>query len=211
MASEGIRMPIQIRAAAARDYAEDDDAAVIGRSRNEPEVFEIVFRRYADQIQRYVARRIGADASDDVVAETFLLAFRQRDRYDLSRASARPWLYGIATNLIGRYRRAEVRYYRALARAGIDQVAESFTDRVDAAVSASAANRRLAAALAVLPAAHRDTLLLVAWGDLTQEEAATALGVPAGTVRSRITRARGKLRRILGDADPSALEEENQA
>jgi DNA-directed RNA polymerase specialized sigma24 family protein len=137
MASERIRMPIQTRAAAGRDHAEhDDDASVIGRSRNEPEVFEIVFRRYADQIQRYVARRIGADAADDVVAETFLLAFGQRDRYDLSRASARPWLYGIATNLIGRYRRTEVRHYRALARAGVDHVAESFTDRVDAAVSA---------------------------------------------------------------------------
>jgi RNA polymerase sigma factor (sigma-70 family) len=211
MASERIRMPIQTRAAADSDYAEHDDASVIGRSRNEPEVFEIVFRRYADQIQRYVSRRIGADAADDVVAETFLLAFRQRDRYDLSRASARPWLYGIATNLIGRYRRTEVRHFHALARVGVDQVAESFTDRVDAAVSASAVNRRLAAALAALPAAYRDTLLLVAWGDLSHEEAAAALRVPAGTVRSRITRARSKLRRILGDADPSALHEENQA
>jgi RNA polymerase sigma factor (sigma-70 family) len=211
MASERIRMPMQTRAAAGRDHAEHDDASVIGRSRSEPEVFEIVFRRYADQIQRYVSRRIGADAADDVVAETFLLAFRQRDRYDLSRASARPWLYGIATNLIGRYRRTEIRHYRALARAGIDPVAESFTDRVDAAVSASAVNRRLAAALAALPAAHRDTLLLVAWGDLSHQEAAAALCVPAGTVRSRITRARSKLRRILGDADPSALHEENQA
>lgn len=209
MASERIRMPMHTRAAAGRDYAEDDDASVIERSRSEPEVFEIVFRRYADQVQRYVSRRIGADAADDVVAETFLLAFRQRDRYDVSRVSARPWLYGIATNLIGRYRRSEIRHYRALARAGVDHVAESFTDRVDAAVSASAVNRRLAAALAALPAAHRDTLLLVAWGDLSHEEAAAALRVPVGTVRSRVTRARSKLRRILGDADPSALQEEN--
>ena len=204
MASEGIRMPIQIRAAADRDYAEDDDAAVIGRSRNEPEVFEIVFRRYADQIQRYVARRIGADAADDVVAETFLLAFRQRGTYDLTYSCARPWLYGIATNLIARHRRTEVRQYRALARAGIDEVAESFADRVDAAVSAGAVNRRLGAALAALPAGQRDALLLVAWGGLSQSEAAAALRVPAGTVRSRITRARGKLRRSLGDIDPSA-------
>lgn len=158
-----------------------------------------------------VSRRIGADAADEVVAETFLLAFGQRDRYDLSRASARPWPYGIATNLIGRYRRTEVRHYRALARAGVDHVAESFTDRVDAAVSASAVNRRLAAALAALPAAYRDTLLLVAWGDLSHEEAAAALRVPAGTVRSRITRARSKLRRMLGDVAPSALHEEDQA
>lgn len=134
-------------------------------------------RRYADQIQRYVARRVGADAADDVVAETFLLAFRQRERYDMSSACARPWLYGIATNLIGRYRRAEIRQYRALARIGIDPVAESFADRVDEAVSAGALNRRLAAALAALPASHRDTLLLVAWGGLSHQEAAAALRV----------------------------------
>jgi RNA polymerase sigma factor (sigma-70 family) len=197
-------MPIQTRATADSDYAEHDDASVIERSRNEPEVFEVVFRRHADQIHRYTARRIGADAAADVVAETFLLAFRQRERYDMSSASARPWLYGIATNLIGRYRRAEVRQYRALARVGIDRVAESFTDRVDEQVSASALNQRLAAALAALPASYRDTLLLVAWGGLSHQEAAAALRVPAGTVRSRITRARSQLRRTLGDIDPSA-------
>jgi len=86
----------------------EDDAAVIRRSRDEPEHFAVLFRRYAPEVQRYVRRRIGADAADDVVAETFLEAFRQRDRYDLERESARPWLYGIATNLIGRYRRSEI-------------------------------------------------------------------------------------------------------
>ena len=204
-------MPIQTRAAADSDYAERDDASVIGRSRNEPEVFEIVFRRYADQIQRYVSRRIGADAADDVGAETFLLAFRQRDRYDPERADARPWLYGIATNLIGRHRRAEIRQYRALARTGADPVMESFTDRVDDRVSASAASRQLAAALAGLPEAYRDTLLLVAWGDLSYEEAARALGVPVGTVRSRLSRARSRLRRTLGEAGLTERHEETRA
>lgn len=205
-------MTIQNRATADRDdVAQDDDATVIGRSRHEPEVFEILFRRHAHDIQRYIVRRIGADATEDLVAETFLLAFKQRDRYDMSRADARPWLYGIVTNLIGRHRRAEIRHYRALARTGVDPVAESFTDRVDAAVSADAVKQRLAAALAALPAAHRDTLLLVAWGDLSYEEVAVALRVSAGTVASRINRARSKLRKSLGDIDPSALNEENPA
>src|SRR6204780_1121057 len=177
-----------------------DDATVIRLSRNEPERFTVLFRRHAPQLQRYVVRRLGPDAADDIVAETFLLAFRQRDRYDPERADARPWLYGIATNLIGRHRRAEIRQYRALARTGADPVMESFTDRVDDRVSASAASRQLAAALAGLPAAHRDTLLLVAWGDLSYEEAARALGVPVGTVRSRLSRARSRLRRTLGEA-----------
>jgi RNA polymerase sigma-70 factor (ECF subfamily) len=182
---------------------ETDDAAIIARSRHEPEVFSVLFRRHAPRIQRYVVRRLGPDAADDVVAETFLLAFRQRDRYDQARANALPWLYGIATNLIGRHRRDEIRLYRALTRTGADPVTEPFTDRVDAAVSATAVNRRLAAVLAKLPAAYRDPLLLVAWGDLSYEETALALGVPKGTVRSRISRARTRLRQMLGDIDPT--------
>jgi RNA polymerase sigma-70 factor (ECF subfamily) len=174
-----------------------DDASVIARSRREPEAFSILFRRHGPRIQRYVTRRIGPDAAEDVVAETFLLAFCQRDRYDLARTDALPWLYGIATNLVGRHRRDEVRSYRAVVRTGADPVTEPFTDRVDAAVSATTANRALAAALAKLPAPYRDALLLVAWGDLSYEQAALALGVPVGTVRSRLHRARTSLRRHL--------------
>ena len=175
------------------------DAEIIGRSRHEPEHFAVLFRRHAPEIQRYVVRRLGADAAEDVVAETFLIAFRQRERYDLSRADARPWLYGIATNLVGRHRRSEIRAYRALVRTGCDPVTEPFTDQVDAAVSAASTSRRLAAALARLAAGQRDALLLVAWGGLTYEQAALSLGVPVGTVRSRINRARRTLQQELGD------------
>src|ERR1035441_5774649 len=185
-----------------------DDATVIQLSRHEPENFTVLFRRHAPHIQRYVVRRLGADAADDIVAETFLLAFRQRTSYDPARADARPWLYGIATNLIGRHRRAEIRLYRALARTGADPVMEPFTDRVDDQVSASAASRRLATALARLPEKLRDTLLLVAWGDLSYEVVAAALGVPVGTVRSRVSRARSKLRQALGGTNPAAPNEE---
>jgi RNA polymerase sigma factor (sigma-70 family) len=184
------------------------DAAIIWLSRDEPEQFAALFRLRAPEIRRYVTRRLGADAAEDVVAETFLVAFRQRSGYDLTRADARPWLYGIATNLIGHYRRTETRLLRALARTGRDPLAESFTDRVDAQVSAGAAGRQLATALAKLPPQHRDTLLLVAWGEVTYEQAALALGVPAGTVRSRVSRARRTIRRALGEIDPSALHEE---
>ncbi len=178
----------------------DDDGALIARSVGDPEQFAAVFRRHAPEIQRYVVRRLGADAAEDVVADTFLTAFRLRSRYQPDRPDARPWLYGIATNLIGRHRRTEIRQYRALARTGIDPVTEPFTDQADARVSAGAESRRLAAALARLPAVHRDPLLLVAWGDLSYEQAAVALGVPVGTVRSRLSRARGKLRQALADA-----------
>ena len=70
-----------------------DDATVIQLSRHEPENFSVLFRRHAPHIQRYVVRRLGADAADDIVAETFLLAFRQRTSYDPARADARPWLF----------------------------------------------------------------------------------------------------------------------
>jgi len=181
-----------------------DDATVIARSLEDPEQFAVVFRRHAPDIRRYVVRRLGPGAADDVVAETFLTAFRLRSRYSRDRPDARPWLYGIATNLVGRHRRAEVRQYRALARTGLDPVTESFADRADARVSAGAESRRLAAALAGLPAGHRNALLLVAWGDLSYEQAAAALGVPVGTVRSRISRARARLRQALGAAPAQA-------
>jgi DNA-directed RNA polymerase specialized sigma24 family protein len=143
------------------------DAAVIQLSRAEPERFELLFRRHAPRIQRYVIRRLGADAADDIVAETFLLAFRQRTAYDLAREDALPWLYGIATHLVGRHRRAELRLYRALARTGTDPVLEPFTDQSDNRLTADAARRRLASAMAALTPAYRDTLLLVAWAELS--------------------------------------------
>jgi len=181
-----------------------DDAMVIALSRHDPEQFTELFRRHAPHIQRYVVRRLGPDQADDIVAETFLQAFRQRERYDQERTDARPWLYGIATNLIGHHRRSEIRQYRALARQRsismrADPVTEPFTDRVDNRVSASTDSQHLAAALAAMSRDLRDTLLLTAWGDLTYDEVAAALGVPVGTVRSRLSRARSKLRKTMED------------
>ncbi|GAA1625925.1 RNA polymerase sigma factor [Nonomuraea maheshkhaliensis] len=185
--------------------ADGDDASHVERSLREPEAFAALFRRHAPDITRYVTRRLGVDAADDVVAETFLTAFRERGRYDLSRPDARPWLYGIATNLIGRHRRTEVHQLRVLARTGVDPVTAPFTDRSDDRVSAEAARHRLAGALATLPQGHRDALLLVAWAGLTYPEVARALDVRLGTVRSRINRARGKLRRELGGVNPMRI------
>ncbi|WP_049560170.1 RNA polymerase sigma factor [Nonomuraea sp. SBT364] len=184
------------------------DAEVIARSRHDPEAFAVLFTRHAPALKRYVVRRLGLEAAEDIVAETFTAAFRQRGTYDLTRADARPWLYGIATNLIGRHRRSEITLYRALSRTGADPVVEPFTDRVEGRVAAGEVRGRLAAALAALPAGHRDALLLVAWGEFSYEDAARSLGVAVGTVRSRVFRAREKLRRALGDADPTATSEE---
>jgi RNA polymerase sigma factor (sigma-70 family) len=177
----------------------EDDAAVIERSWADVAEFATVYDRHAATIHRYLARRAGGQLADDLTGETFLAALRQRRRYDLGHRSALPWLYGIATNLLRRHRRTEVRQYRAFARSGVDPVTESHAEAVSARVAAAAVTRELAAALADLPADQRDVLLLLAWGQMTYEEIATALGIPIGTVRSRLSRARGKVRAALTD------------
>ncbi|MFF1924730.1 RNA polymerase sigma factor [Streptomyces sp. NPDC058221] len=187
---------------------EDSDAHVIARSRDEPELFAALFDRYAAAVHRYAARRLGPEAAEDLMAETFTTAFQRRHTYDLTRADARPWLFGIATNLVSRHRRAEARRFKALARVpGPVEHEEPVADRAVARAGATGVRRDLAAALAGLSARHRDVVLLVAWADLDYEEAATALGVPVGTVRSRLHRARSKLREALGGSDPTAFRE----
>ncbi|MFE4581823.1 RNA polymerase sigma factor [Streptomyces chartreusis] len=176
-----------------------NDADVVAGSLEQPELFARLYDRYAPDIHRYAARRLGETAADDITADTFLTAFRIRARYDRTRPSARPWLYGIAANLIGKQRRAEVRALRALARTGHDPVAASWVEDTDSRV---AAQGPLADALASLSAGDRHVLLLVAWADLTYQEVAEALDVPVGTVRSRLNRARRKVRTALG-ADPA--------
>ena len=189
------------------DEAEADDAFLIERSRREPEVFAGVFHRHAPEIKRYVTRRLGADAAEDVVADTFLAAFRGRGLRPVT-VQRSPWLYGIATNLIRRHKRVEVRQLRVLERTGVDPVTVPFTERSDERLSAGAVRRRLAAALTRLPAGHRDVLLLVTWGGLTYVEAAQAMDIPVGTVRSRANRARSKVRKELGGVDPTSVSEE---
>lgn len=115
-----------------------DDADVIARSLAEPELFAGLYDRHAPDIHRYAARRLGEGPADDITAETFLIAFRTRDRYDTAHRLARPWLYGIAANLIGKHRRTEVRALKALARTGHDPVAASWSDRADDRIAAQA-------------------------------------------------------------------------
>jgi RNA polymerase sigma factor (sigma-70 family) len=174
---------------------DEDDGALIERSEREPEVFATLYDGHAPPLHRYVARRLGDENADDVVAETFLIAFRQRHRYDRTRVEALPWLYGIAGNLIARHRRAESRALRAWARSGPDPATPSHADHVAARVTA-------AAALAGLAAKDREVLLLVTWADLSYEQVAAALDIPLGTVRSRLNRARRKVRQALDGINP---------
>ncbi|MEV4106408.1 RNA polymerase sigma factor [Nonomuraea sp. NPDC049695] len=163
-----------------------------------PDAFEAVFDAHYEEIRRYIGRRVGLDVAEDLAAETFLIAFDRRERFDPSFGEVKPWLYGIATNLIGRHRRAELRRYRALARTGPppddDGLDQQVVDRLTAGVTVE----RLAKAPARLSAGERDVVLLVAYGDLGYAEVASALRVAEGTVASRLSRARTKLRGALG-------------
>ncbi|HZE50881.1 MAG TPA: RNA polymerase sigma factor [Jatrophihabitantaceae bacterium] len=180
----------------------EGDAAIIERSVLEPEAFGALFDRHAARIHRYVSGRLGRDAADDVLAETFIAAFRRRGRYDRSRPDARPWLYGIAANVIAQHRRDEVRRWRLLAALPVDAPVSGHADDVADRVSAQAVRAQLADALAGLAGRDRDVLLLAAWADLTYEEIATALAIPVGTVRSRLFRARRLIRESLAGLNP---------
>jgi RNA polymerase sigma-70 factor (ECF subfamily) len=179
-----------------------DDHLLIQRSAGEPEAFGEIFDRRAAAIHRYLARRVGRTLADDLTAETFLIAFRGRDKYDISHVDCRPWLYGIAANLLRGHRRAEIRQYRALARTGVDPAyASASDDRVLARVDAAGEVRALAGVLARLPAGERDVLTLVSQAQLSYPEVARALGIPVGTVRSRLHSARKRIRQALPDLE----------
>jgi RNA polymerase sigma-70 factor (ECF subfamily) len=157
--------------------------------------FTQLFDAHAGALRGYLARRIGGAAADDLVADTFLVAIRQRHRYDPSRAAARSWLYGIATGLLRNHLRQELRELRAVARAGARVEHQPgpepvVADRVDAQVRVG----QLAQALARLEPGDRDVLLLTAWAGLDSAEVAAALDIPVGTVRSRLHRVRRWLR-----------------
>jgi len=171
------------------------DNEIIRRSWDNPAVFAEMYDRHATTVYRYAARRAGIDTADDIMAETFLVAFERRNRFDSAFESALPWLLGIATVLIRKNRGAEARFLRAMVASGPPAtVVENHDDRLDATL----AIRDMAGAIRRLPARDRDALLLYAWGDLDYEGVALALNIPVGTVRSRLNRARRVLRLSAG-------------
>jgi RNA polymerase sigma-70 factor (ECF subfamily) len=180
---------------------------VIKESWAEPERFEEIFLRWFTRIYRYLGGRVGGRIADDLAAEVFARAFAQRERYDLTRDSAGPWLYGIATNLAGSYWRQERSRYRALARSGPGGTTPSDEDLIADRVSAVAAGPALAAALAALNRAERDVLLLAALAGLGNQEIAQSLCIPYGTVCSRLSRARKRVRSSFGGINPAADED----
>jgi RNA polymerase sigma factor (sigma-70 family) len=185
------------------------DRATIRASLDEPSEFSGVFERHFDEVRHYLARRVGPGLGDELASETFVRAFDGRARFDAERGVVRVWLFGIAANLLRRQARGEERRLRAYARSGVDPVVEEL-EGVGARLDAERNGPRLASALASLSSGEREVVLLYAWAELSYDEIAAALDVRPGTVRSRLSRARTRLRNALereddagGDARPT--------
>jgi RNA polymerase sigma-70 factor (ECF subfamily) len=189
---------------------EPTDAELIARSIDDPRAFMPLVQRHQRVLFGYLARRIGRDLAEDVTSETFTRAFAMRHRFDLERDDARPWLFGIATNLLRNQARSEVRQLRAYRRHGVHDTSHDDHDAAHAKLDALDRSSALAAALEALKPGDREALLLFAWQDLSYEEISEALGIPVGTVRSRLNRARRIVQEHLaahGDEDPSTSTE----
>jgi RNA polymerase sigma-70 factor (ECF subfamily) len=173
--------------------AEPTDGEAIARSLEDPREFCLLFERHFDVLYGYLARRFGPSAGEDIAAETFATAFEKRGRYRLDYPDARPWLFGIALNLARTRARKERRELRALARTGVDPLLAGLDGVPDPDLTA----QELARALGALGRKDREVLLLFFWADLSYDAIAATLDVPVGTVRSRLNRARLRLKELL--------------
>lgn len=164
------------------------DGKVIRREVLEGDLFAAVYEQHLAAILGYLRRRLGDNAAEDAAAEVFLRALRAPGPTDETGATTLPWLYGIAANVIAERRRADKRRLRAMQRLAADQpvVVPDPSERVGLDPSLMRAVRKL-------KPADRETLLLIAWADLSYEQAAEALQIPVGTVRSRLVRVRRQL------------------
>ncbi|WP_327677408.1 RNA polymerase sigma factor [Kitasatospora sp. NBC_00458] len=162
--------------------------------------FGELFDETAGDLYRYAVRVSGDWAvAEDVVQLTFLEAWRLRHKLHAGDESVRPWLFGVAANVLRNTARAARRHRAAMERLPERDVVPDFADelvgRLDDSAQLAAARR----ALGRLRKAERDVFGLCVWADLDYASAAEALGVPIGTVRSRLSRARKKLRALADE------------
>jgi RNA polymerase sigma-70 factor (ECF subfamily) len=174
------------------------DASIITASRQDPEAFADLFDRHASDVAAFLLRRLPREDAEDLLSEVFRVAFHKRETFDNEQSSARPWLYGIASNLLQTHRRSEARRIRATARAtALRPVGVPTEEDLAHAIDADRLWPLVANAIAQLPHDERDVLLLVVWEAFSYADAAAALAIPVGTVRSRLNRARRRLRELV--------------
>ncbi|GIF72283.1 siderophore-interacting protein [Asanoa siamensis] len=172
----------------------------------DPDAFRQLFDEHARTVYNHGYRLTGDwSAAEDIVSLTFLEAWRLRGRVDAGvDGSLRPWLLGIATNVARNVRRAARRYDAALARLPRPRSLPDFAEEVSAGLDDRERITRVRAALAVLRTPEREVLALCVFAGLDYAEAARALDVPVGTVRSRLSRARRRLDGLVTPVEPAA-------
>jgi RNA polymerase sigma factor (sigma-70 family) len=187
------------------------DAQVIEASLGDAEAFGEIFDRHFPEISRYLERRVGPAGREDLAAEAFSIAFRKRGGYDLARGDCRPWLFGIAANLIRNHRRSERRQLRAYMTMGAElDLADEFAE-AESRIEAHARAPEIFEALASIGRRERELILLFAWAELSYGEIAEALSIPVGTVKSGISRARNQVQSKIQSATPRADEDGDEA
>ena len=180
---------------------EPSDADLWARSRaGDGDAFGLLFDRHARLIYNFCFRRIGGrESAQDMLSMVFLEAWRRREK-ELPADKVLPWLYGIATNVARHQHRSERRFAAALSRVPRAEpepdLAGATVERLDYEQQAQQALKLLR----MLPKREQDVFVLCAGMELSYEDAALALGLPVGTVRSRLSRARARLRELAPDS-----------
>ncbi|WP_370617547.1 RNA polymerase sigma factor [Mumia sp. Pv 4-285] len=182
---------------------EISDADLVIRSLDEPRCFEELVGRHGTRIHAYLARRVPG-AADDLLGEVWLAAFEGRRRYDPALGGVIGWLFGIARHVLLVHWRREQRH-RDLPDRLVKGDVDDDWHAVDARLDAMSVAGDLRDALSRLPAEERDVLLLVVWDQLTPTEAAQTLGVAPGTARSRLHRARTRIRAAWSTPTPATV------
>ncbi|MFF3871846.1 RNA polymerase sigma factor [Streptomyces sp. NPDC001978] len=155
----------------------------------DPVAFTSLVERHSADLHGYFARR-APQAADDLLAELWLRAYAARRGFDPARGSVRAWLFGVARNVLSAHWRRVMAPRADLPGPTRDDPWEAVDDRLVATAIAP----RLRSLLAELPPEERELLLLVAWEELTPSEAAAVVGIPAATARTRLHRARNRMR-----------------
>jgi len=177
---------------------DDPTAQLRARARaGDADAFGAIFDACAKSVYNHAFRLTGDwSTAEEVMAMTFLEAWRGRDSILADGGSLRPWLLGIATNLARGLRRTARRHRTALARLAVADEIPDFADDLSGRLDDVARIKALHRALADLPGPELEVLALCVWSGLSYADAAEALHVPVGTVRSRLSRARAKLARL---------------
>jgi RNA polymerase sigma-70 factor (ECF subfamily) len=177
------------------------DRAVAG----ERACFGVLFERHARRVYNHCFRRTASWAdAEELTSAVFLEAWRRRREVRPIDESALPWLLGVANNLVRNHRRSLGRYRAAVVRLPPPGAQPDPADDVAGRLADEAQMRRVLAQVERLPPRDQEVLALCAWSGLTYQEAAEVLGIPVGTVRSRLARARGRLVEMDGNSDPAS-------